>query len=515
MPLFKQPRAARAKRTELLLGAILGAMLLGLAVLADRWHIGPRSGQTVLSQIIAMAVGRQWAYYMMSLTITIVLALAANTSFGGLPVLASLLARDNYLPHLFSLRDDRQVFAAGVWALAITSGALLVAVRGNTLTLIPLFAIGVFTGFTLSQSGLVVHWWRTRPPRWQHRAIINGVGAAATAVATVVFLATKFIEGAWVVVLAIPAFICLFVRIRRYYERAGRALGIGKTPGTPHPRPTMVVVPVIGVSRLAQQAIAEALSISEQVVAVTVVPEDGGDNAGRGRQVAEEWAAWNPGAPLRVLQPNTPRWQGPSLRLSTSYVSATTSRSSCSSRWCSPASCVIASCTTTLTGCLASPCRLAPTSSSPASRCRCTWQTADRHTRAGNRHQQVARWHGPADRHAPSTVSARSRCGADVQQAQSCPTPYSGSGRTWLSRVAARSAGGWAVCDRAGAIHGAYPISAVITGVVLYPTGACQHPVSHAPFPPGGRPRGQPAASWTVAAGPRSRTRSPGPNVSS
>ena len=125
VPLFKQPRAVRAKRTELLLGVILGAMLLGLAVLADRWHIGPRSGQTVLSQIMATAVGRHWAYYVMSLTITVVLALAANTSFGGLPVLASLLARDNYLPHLFALRDDRQVFASGIWTLAILSGALL------------------------------------------------------------------------------------------------------------------------------------------------------------------------------------------------------------------------------------------------------------------------------------------------------------------------------------------------------------------------------------------------------
>ena len=168
VPLFKQPRVARAKRTELLLGGILGAMLLGLAVLADRWHIGPRSGQTVLSQIMAMAVGRHWAYYVMSLTITLVLALAANTSFGGLPVLASLLARDNYLPHLFSLRDDRQVFASGIWTLAIFSGVLLVAVAGNTLPLIPLFAIGVFTGFTLAQAGLVVHWRRDRPPRWQH-----------------------------------------------------------------------------------------------------------------------------------------------------------------------------------------------------------------------------------------------------------------------------------------------------------------------------------------------------------
>ena len=107
-------------------------MLLGLAVLARRWHIGPRSGQTVLSQIMATAVGRHWAYYIVSLTITLVLALAANTSFGGLPVLASLLSRDNYLPHLFSLRGDRQVFANGIWALAILSGALLIAVGGNT-----------------------------------------------------------------------------------------------------------------------------------------------------------------------------------------------------------------------------------------------------------------------------------------------------------------------------------------------------------------------------------------------
>ena len=111
VPLFREPRTVRAKRTEMLLGLILGAMLLGLAVLAKRWHIGPRSGQTVLSQIMAMSVGRGWAYYIVSITITIVLALAANTSFGGLPVLASLVARDNYLPHLFTIRGDRQTFA--------------------------------------------------------------------------------------------------------------------------------------------------------------------------------------------------------------------------------------------------------------------------------------------------------------------------------------------------------------------------------------------------------------------
>ncbi|HEY6473208.1 MAG TPA: APC family permease, partial [Acidimicrobiales bacterium] len=132
VPLFREPRAVRAKRTEMLLGLILGAMLLGLAVLAKRWHIGPRSGQTVLSQIMAMAVGRGWAYYVVSITITIVLALAANTSFGGLPILGSLVARDNYLPHLFAIRGDRQVFSVGIVVLAVLSGTLLVVVDGNT-----------------------------------------------------------------------------------------------------------------------------------------------------------------------------------------------------------------------------------------------------------------------------------------------------------------------------------------------------------------------------------------------
>ncbi len=303
VPLFKEPRVKRAKLTEVLLGSILGVLLLGLAVLADRWHIGPRSGQTVLSQIIGDAIGRGWAYYVLALTITIVLALAANTSFGGLPVLASLLAKDNYLPHLFALRDDRQVFASGIWALSILAGALLIAVAGNTLTLIPLYAIGVFTGFTLSQSGLVVHWWRNRPARWRRRAIVNGTGAVITAAATVIFLISKFTEGAWVVVVAVPSFILLFTRIHRYYGLAAELLGFDRNPGPPEPKPTIVVVPVIRVSLLAKRAVSAALSISEQVIAVTSIPEEAGDTGGedKERQIQEEWASWNPGVPLRLV----------------------------------------------------------------------------------------------------------------------------------------------------------------------------------------------------------------------
>jgi amino acid transporter len=302
VPLFKEPRVARAKRTETMLGVILGAMLLGLAVLAHRWHIGPRSGQTVLSQIMGLAVGRHWAYYTVSLTITAVLALAANTSFGGLPILASLLARDDYMPHLFGLRGDRRVFNSGIWVLAGLSAVLLVAVGGDTNELIPMFAIGVFTGFTLSQAGLVVHWWRTRPPRWRYRALLNGTGAFVTALATLVFLVAKFAQGAWIVVLAVPSFVLLFSRVHAYYARVATTLAVGETPAPPKTKETLVVVPVVNVSRLTRFAIGEALSLSPHVVAVSVVIVEH-DQRGAARDDLERaWSRWDPGVPLRLLR---------------------------------------------------------------------------------------------------------------------------------------------------------------------------------------------------------------------
>jgi amino acid transporter len=303
VPLFREPRARRAKTTELLLGVILGAMLLGLAVLAKRWHVGPRSGQTVLSQVMSLAVGRGWAYYIVSITITVVLALAANTSFGGLPVLSSLLARDNYVPHFFALRGDRQTYAFGIGALAVMSGVLLLAVRGNTNTLIPLFAIGVFTGFTLSQTGLVVHWRRLRPPHWHLRAAINGIGAVITAVATIVFLVSKFTEGAWVVVIAVPAFILLFQRIHAYYQRAGAALRIDQVPlEKPVGKRTIVIVPVNRLSRLTEHALCEAESLAQETIAVTVVLETGEAGDLWSEELVDQWAEWDPGVPLRVLR---------------------------------------------------------------------------------------------------------------------------------------------------------------------------------------------------------------------
>jgi hypothetical protein len=167
--------------------------------------------------------------------------------------------------------------------------------------LIPLFAIGVFTGFTLAQSGLVVHWRRVRSKGWQYRAAINGIGAVATAVSTVIFLFTKFTEGAWVVVVAVPALIVLFLRIHKYYGVCGVEIGIGAIPPPPAPKPSVVVVPVTGVSRLTEVAISEALSLSKEVVAVAVVAERGDVTGDQREKLEREWDQWDPGVPLRIL----------------------------------------------------------------------------------------------------------------------------------------------------------------------------------------------------------------------
>jgi hypothetical protein len=198
------------------------------------------------------------------------------------------------------VRDSRLVFGNGVWTLAVFSGALLVAVGGDTNTMIPLFAIGVFTGFTLSQAGLVVHWRRTRERGWARRSLINGLGALVTATATVIFLLTKFVEGAWVVVLAIPLLILLFSRIETYYKRAGEEIGIDMIPALPERQRTVVVVPVSNVSRLTRHTLSEALSLSDDVIAVTVVL-DGKPSGLPHWDVERRWAEWNPGVPLRVL----------------------------------------------------------------------------------------------------------------------------------------------------------------------------------------------------------------------
>jgi amino acid transporter len=296
VPAFRRPRVRTAQRTEISLGVLLGAMLVGLAVLMRNHHLVERGNVTILAQLTADTLGTGAAFYISNLSVALVLALAANTSFGGLPVLMSLLAKDHRLPHLFYLRAERPVFRHGIVALAFLATLLLIAVNADTERLIPLFTIGVFVGLTISQVGLVRHWRRTRPPRWQARAVLNGVGATMTAVAVVVFLGTKFTEGAWIVVIAVPALMLLFTRIEGYYARVAQDLKLGRTPRHPCKTESIVVVPTSTVNQLTERAVSVALSLGETVVAVAVA----GDEA-ECAEVKRAWDDWRPGIPIEVL----------------------------------------------------------------------------------------------------------------------------------------------------------------------------------------------------------------------
>ncbi|MCF3130305.1 APC family permease [Streptomyces olivochromogenes] len=297
VPSFRVPRARRAQRAEVALGAVLGAMLVGLSVLISRFHLQPVAGVTVLAQLADASLGHNWAFYVIQFATMILLALSANTSFGGLPVLLKLLARDNSAPHVFALKADRQVHRHGVLALAAVSAALLVFSGGDTNTLVPLFAIGVFVGFTIAQVGMVRHWRLERTSGWRGKALLNGFGAVLTGVSTVVVTASKFTAGAWLIVVALPLLVAAFVAVHRAYARIGQRLGLGRIPDVPHRERSVVIVPVSSLSRLTSEALSAASSLGDEVRAVTVCHPDPEDRA-QLHALERAWAEWNPGVPL-------------------------------------------------------------------------------------------------------------------------------------------------------------------------------------------------------------------------
>ena len=296
-PSFKEPRIKRAQRTELLLGVILGSLLLGLSQLVVKFHLHPQANITLLSQITERSVGHGALFYIVELSTTLALALAANTSFGGLPILFSLLARDSYLPRIFSLHGERTVYRYGVVVLAVLAACLIVGSGGNTQTLIPLFAIGVFIGFTLAQTGLVRHWFIHHGRWWAGRATLNGLGAFLSGAAAVIFLAAKFLHGAFIIALIIPALMFMFHRIHRYYDNLGIALGIGHEPAPPAAGTVaLVLVPVIDISQLTSLVLTRALELGGEVRATHVAFE--GEPT---EDLEARWRKWAPEIPFIVL----------------------------------------------------------------------------------------------------------------------------------------------------------------------------------------------------------------------
>jgi amino acid transporter len=307
VPQFRRPRVKRAQHTEVGLGLLLGLMLIGLGMLIRHWNAVPQSGTTVLAQLTAGAVGHNALFYVIQIITLVLLSLAANTSFAGLPVLAGLLAKDNFLPHVFGLRADRRVFRYGVIVLAVAAALLLVAVRGDTQALVPLFAVGVFIGFTLSQTGMVKHWYLERSRgstgrSWIYRAIVNGVGAVLTFVVTIIELVSKFLAGAWLVAIVIPLLVLMFAAVARAYKRIGAELAIGQVPPFPVTRASLVIVPVTGMSRLTAEGISAAKSLGDDVIAVTVVFTDSDEDQAPEVSFHDEWQEWNPGVQLLTLR---------------------------------------------------------------------------------------------------------------------------------------------------------------------------------------------------------------------
>ena len=235
IPAFRPPESRNAAITLGWMAVILGTFFVGLTVLANRLAIVPMPEETVVSQIARRLHGTGFFYYAIQAATALILVLAANTSFADFPRLSSLLARDRYIPRQFATLGERLVFSNGIMVLGAMAALLLVIFGGETHALIPLYAVGVFISFTLSQSGMVRHWWTDRVRGWRHKLAINGLGALATGVVTVVIAATKFTHGAWIVVLVIPALVATFLAMHRHYEDVAEQLSLEGLPGPPAP----------------------------------------------------------------------------------------------------------------------------------------------------------------------------------------------------------------------------------------------------------------------------------------
>jgi amino acid transporter len=276
VPLFRDPKVALARRTLGTIVLILAFLVLGVALIARGKGItatppGHPGYQSVLSLVLTAVAGRGPFYYVSIAAILAVLALSADTSFTGFPRVCRQLALDAHLPPGFAHRGGRLVYTQGVVVLAVLSAVLLIAFGGVTDRLIPLFAVGAFTAFTLSQLGMVVHWWRRR--RW-HALAINAAGAVATAASLVIMVVAKFVEGAWLTILAFPLLVMLFHRFRRYHDRLERQVAEAHPLDAAGLHPPLVVIALGRLDRLAEKALRLGLAISPDVEAVQVLSDD-------------------------------------------------------------------------------------------------------------------------------------------------------------------------------------------------------------------------------------------------
>ena len=292
---FKAPAQKNAAATLGWMVAILAAFFLGVSFLAHHYHVMPTTSETVLSILGHHIFGGGPLYYALQYTTFAVLVLAANTAFADFPRLSGILANDKYMPRQLAARGDRLAFSNGIVMLALVAWLLVWVFNGNTNALVPLYAIGVFVCFTLSQAGMVVHWRNTREAGWRWKAWLNGIGAVATGLVSLIQIVTKFTSGGWIIALIIPAIIFLLRAIHKHYiEFAEDTRFLGQSPINPLHH--TVIVPVNGISKATSGALVYATTISDEVVAV-YIEVDKRDTS----RIEQEWEAWDIGVPLVVV----------------------------------------------------------------------------------------------------------------------------------------------------------------------------------------------------------------------
>ncbi len=297
VPAFRPPEAKNAAATMLMMAVLSIAMFLGITLLSQTYHILPSERETVVSQLARGVFGdRGAAYYAVQAATMLILVLAANTAYADFPRLASILARDRYVPRQFMNQGDRLAFSNGIVGLSALAGVLLVAFGGDTHSLIPLYMIGVFVSFTLSQAGMVLHWRREGGAGWRTSAAINGAGALVTGVVLIVVAITKAAEGAWIILLLIPLNVMLFRVTRRHYDIVASQLTLRGWQRRAR-RHNTVLVPISGIQRAVVGAVDYARTLSSDVRAIYVNLDTSATE-----HLKREWEQWGDGVPLVVLQ---------------------------------------------------------------------------------------------------------------------------------------------------------------------------------------------------------------------
>jgi len=276
---FREPTVRHAQRTLTVIIGLLILLLAGIAYLVRAYGIaatdpGQPGYQSVLSMMVAAVAGRGWFYYVTIGSVLVILALSANTAFADFPRLCKAVAHDGFLPHSFGLRGRRLVYSQGIFVLAVLAAVLILLFRGVTDKLIPLFAIGAFLAFSLSQAGMVGHWRRTGGPGAVQSMLVNGLGAVATGVTLIVVLVAKFSAGAWVSALLIAGLMLLMLRVRRHYDNVAKETECSSPLTVENVVPPIVILPIQGWTKTSQRALQFALTLSPEIHAVHVATEE-------------------------------------------------------------------------------------------------------------------------------------------------------------------------------------------------------------------------------------------------